>query len=101
MADVRYAALAEDDLDGIAAYTVRTWGIAQAERYVSALEACCSMLARNPESGRPCEAIAPGLWRAPQGKHVVFYRPKSYGIRVVRVLHEKQLPELQAFERDE
>jgi plasmid stabilization system protein ParE len=42
---VRYAAPAEDDLDQIAAYTVRTWSQVQASRYVAALEACCEMLA--------------------------------------------------------
>jgi toxin ParE1/3/4 len=101
VAKVRYAALAEDDLHQIAAYTVRKWGGAQASRYVGTIESTCEMLAETPELGRPCESIAPGLWRFPQARHVVFYRAKPDGIRVVRVLHQRQLAEAHEFEDDE
>jgi toxin ParE1/3/4 len=99
--EVRYTALAEDDLDEIAAYTGRTWNVTQATRYIAALESCCEMLAESPERGRRCDSLSPGLWRFPQARHVVFYQQKSYGIRVVRVLHQKQLTELHEFEDDE
>jgi toxin ParE1/3/4 len=98
---VRYAALAEDDLDAIAAYTVRTWGLAQAARYVAALETCCEMLASSPERARSCETIAPGLWRFAQALHVVFFRKRPDGIRVLRVLHQRQFAELHEFEDDD
>jgi antitoxin ParD1/3/4 len=47
--------------------------------------------------GRPCDDIRPGLRRMEHGKHVVFYRlQKPGGILVVRILHQRMLPEKQA-----
>jgi toxin ParE1/3/4 len=85
---------AESDFDGIAAYTVATWGIEQCARYLGELEACCQQLAENPQRGRSCDQIRLGLFRYEQGKHVIFYRPQPYGIRVIAVLHERMLPML-------
>jgi plasmid stabilization system protein ParE len=43
----------------------------------------------------------PGLFRIDYVSHVVFYRPSSYGFRIVRVLHQRQLSALHSFEDDE
>ena len=93
MSRVRYSQKAEDDLIGIGEYTLRSWGEAQAERYLAALEECCEMLGNNPELGRSCEEIRPGLRRFEQGKHVVFYRKDAEGIVVSRILHQSMLAE--------
>jgi toxin ParE1/3/4 len=85
---------AETDFDGIAAYTITTWGPEQCARYLGQLEACCQQLAEEPQLGRSCDQIRPGLFRYEQGKHVVFYRLRPYGIRVIAVLHERMLPVL-------
>lgn len=85
---------AEADLSEIADYTLRTWGEAQCERYLAQLEDCCQRLADHPILGRSCDAIRPGLRRREQGKHVVFYRRVGEDIIVVRILHERMLPEL-------
>jgi plasmid stabilization system protein ParE len=50
---------------------------------------------------RACPDIAPGLFRIGYLSHVVFFRQMPYGIRVLRILHERQLPELHSFEDDE
>ncbi len=102
MAALRFSRRAEADLLNIGDYTVCTWGEAQADHYLSELEACCQMLAGNPALGRPCDAIRPGLRRMEHGKHVVFYRlQKSGGILVVRILHERMLPGQHAMEDSE
>jgi plasmid stabilization system protein ParE len=31
--------------------------------------------------------------RVEHGRHVVFYRRKEYGIRIIRVLHQSMLPD--------
>jgi toxin ParE1/3/4 len=95
----RFSRRAEADLLSIGGYTLRTWGKAQADRYLGELEACCQMLAGNPALGRSCEDIRPGLRRMEHGKHVLFYRPqKPTGILVVRILHQRMLPERQAID---
>ena len=92
MSKVRFSRLAEDDLLGIADYTVRTWGRAQAVTYLDKLEVCCQRLANNPALGRLCDDVRPGLRRLEQGRHVVFYREERGGILVSRILHQSMLP---------
>jgi toxin ParE1/3/4 len=89
---VRISRRAEADLLAIADYTLRTWGRAQAARYINQLEVCCQTLADNPALGRPCDEIRPGLHRLEHARHVVFYRPKRGGILVSRFLHQSMLP---------
>ena len=98
MGAVRFSRGAKADLLSIGAYTIQTWGTAQAERYLDSLEHCAKMLARNPALGRRCEWIRPGLHRFEKGRHVVFYREEGDGILVSRILHRGMLPEQQAFE---
>ncbi len=60
------------------------------------------MLADSPALGRLCDDIRPGLRRQEHGKHVVFYRlQRSGGILVVRILHQRMLPQRHAIENDE
>lgn len=94
MAAIRFTRLAEADLLGIAAYTLRTWGEEQAAHYIDELEIRCQRLAENPGSGRPCDHVRPGLRRMTQGKHVIFFRCAEDGIIVSRILHERMLPEI-------
>jgi toxin ParE1/3/4 len=89
----RFSRRAEADLLSIGMYTLRTWGKAQAARYIGALERCCHALAHNPELGRACDDVRPGLRRLEHGRHVVFYRRELSGIFVSRILHQRMLPD--------
>ena len=93
MAAFRFSRRAEADLLDIGDYTLRTWGKAQAARYLGELEVCCQTLADNPVLGRPCDDIRPGLRRLERGKHVVFYRQEPTGILISRILHQGMLPD--------
>ena len=101
MSKVRFSRLAEDDLLGIADYTVRTWGRAQAVTYLDKLEARCQRLRDSPALGRLCDNVRPGLRRMAQGRHVVFYREERGGILVSRILHQSMLPDRHAFDERE
>ena len=57
-----------------------------ADRFLDLIEQKCQHLADFPESGRSREDLAPGLRSVPVERHVIFYRPSSAGIEVVRVL---------------
>jgi len=63
VAAFRLSRQAETDLSNIGNYTLRTWGKAQAVRYINDLEMCCRTLASNPALGRSCDEIRPGLLR--------------------------------------
>jgi toxin ParE1/3/4 len=98
VAAFRFSRLAEADLRSIGDYTFRTWGEAQADRYMTELEDCCKRLARNPGLGRLCDYVRPGLRRMERGRHVVFYRQEPGGILIVRLLHQSMLPERHAID---
>jgi len=49
--------------------------------------------------GRACDAISSGLHWHEQGKHVVFYRLRPGGIRIVRVLHQQMIPDKAHFDQ--
>jgi toxin ParE1/3/4 len=93
------SAEADADIDLIAAYTARTWGWRQSDRYLGQLEDAFQLLVENPGIGRACDAIGSGLRRHEEGKHVVFYRLKPGGIRIVRILHQQMVPAKSHFEQ--
>ena len=101
MAAFRFSHRAETDLLDIGTHTLRTWGEAQAVRYLDELEACCQMLVRNPAMGRACDYIRPGLRRMEIGSHVIFYRRKSTDIVIIRILHQGMLPEKHALDDED
>jgi toxin ParE1/3/4 len=101
VAKFRFSLRAETDLFNIGDYTFRTWGKAQADRYIGQLEDCCQRIADNRALGRPCDEIRPKLRRREQGKHVVFYREETGGILISRILHQRMLPEHQVIDDED
>ena len=93
MPNLRFSRRAERDLLSIGEFTVRTWGVAQADRYLRDLEECCRLLTDNPELGQSGDHVRPGLRFIEKGRHTIFYRQESSGIHVVRILHQRMLPE--------
>lgn len=89
---------AQSDMRGIARYTFEKWGAAQAVRYIAGLERRFQLLADNEGLGRSCESVNPGLHRHEQGRHVIFYRAMTGGIRIVRLLHQQMIPSKTHFE---
>lgn len=80
---------AQADLDGIWDYTVETWGVDQAERYVRLIAEAINVIAASPVRGKRCAHIREGYRKYPAGSHVLFYRPTGEGIDVVRILHQQ------------
>jgi toxin ParE1/3/4 len=98
VAGYRLSRRAEIDLTDIATYSLESWGIDQANRYIDALEACCQRLANNPQMGRTCDHVRPGLRRMEYERHVLFYRAEAKGILVSRILHQRMLPKKHAID---
>jgi toxin ParE1/3/4 len=101
MARFRLRKVAREDLLGIGEYTAARWSDAQSERYVSDLYACFQRLADNAMLGRVYAPI-PVYSRFEHASHVVFFRREKNGsVVIVRVLHERMIPERQLGEGDE
>jgi toxin ParE1/3/4 len=56
-------------------------------RHVERLEEPCWTLARNPGIGTARDDLLPGVRAFSVGNYVIFFRPASDGIEVVRVVH--------------
>ncbi|WP_439545641.1 type II toxin-antitoxin system RelE/ParE family toxin [Sandarakinorhabdus sp.] len=89
MAEYRLTPAAQQDLDDIFEHSVSLWGLATALRYTENLQAAFAMLAGAPQRARSCEAIRPGYRRLGVGGHVIFFKATSYGIAVIRILHQR------------
>ena len=80
---------AEADVDEIWDYSADTWGVSQAEVYVSDLRKTMERLAVRPTLGVACPAIRPGYRKQSVGSHVIFYRLVGEDVDIVRVLHQR------------
>lgn len=89
MKQVVYRPEADEDLEGIWAYTLERWGFDQAIEYDKDLTQRIEGLANGRTTSRPAEEVGPGLRRASAGSHVVFFREDAETLTVVRVLHQR------------
>jgi toxin ParE1/3/4 len=84
---------AQRDLVDIGRFTLDRWGEAQAEAYLRQLDARLKRLVKRPEAGRSCHHVRAGCWRVHEGRHVIFYEFDDRTVDVLRLLHERMLPE--------
>ncbi|MET3897755.1 toxin ParE1/3/4 [Devosia sp. UYZn731] len=91
MPDYRLSASALLDLGDIFAFSAQQYGRSQAEKYFASMRATFHRLALNPNIGSAASGVTPTLRRHSVGTHVVFYRPTSTGIFIVRVIHTARL----------
>lgn len=84
----RLSKSAENDLLEIWDYTARTWGEAQAEKYLKKLEARFLDLAAEPTRGRVRKDLLLEYLSYHEARHLIFYRSHGEGIVIARILHE-------------
>ena len=72
-------------------YSLAEWGAEQTDRYIDDLTAAFEFLADSPKAGTQCDNIRAGYRKYPVIRHVVYYRETSYGIEIMRVLHDRML----------
>ena len=78
-------------MEAVWLYSLQEWGAEQTDRYIDNLTAAFEFLAGNPKSGISSEHIRSGYRRYPVIRHIVYYRKTSYGIEIIRVLHDRML----------
>ncbi|MCC7282749.1 MAG: type II toxin-antitoxin system RelE/ParE family toxin [Acetobacteraceae bacterium] len=69
MRGCRLSPAARQDIEDIWTYTVRTWGAAQAERYLVAIRDACQALTDGRRQGRAIDDIRPGYRKLPVRSH--------------------------------
>lgn len=87
--EYRLTPKARNDMESIWQYSIQRWGLNQTERYIDALTTTFTLLAKRPQSGRPCDNIRTGYRKYSVTRHVIYYRKTDYGIEVIRVLHDR------------
>lgn len=85
---------AEADLREIWLYSFKTWGEAQADRYLDELDTGLQECGAEPERGRPRDEVRPGYWSLLIRRHVAFYTVTDDAVLVQRVLHGSMEPDL-------
>ncbi|WP_022943282.1 type II toxin-antitoxin system RelE/ParE family toxin [Psychromonas hadalis] len=89
MNNFKLSAKAKSDLIKIAKYTQLTWGQAQRNDYLKALDNLFHILADEPEIGIHCDYIREGYSKYPHASHVIYYKEhKLNQILIVRILHK-------------
>lgn len=78
-------------MEAVWLYSLQEWGAEQTDRYIDDLTAAFAFLADSPKAGTQCENIRAGYRKYHVIRHVVYYRETSYGIEVIRVLHDRML----------
>ena len=84
---------AEADLEGIWTYTASTWSAEQADTYIDQLTLHFEALAENPGLAAPCDHIRAGYRYVQSERHVIYLRTTGAGIEIVRILHDRMLPQ--------
>jgi len=78
-------------MEAVWRYSLTEWGAEQTDRYIDDLTTAFEFLTDSPKAGTQCENIRAGYRQYPVIRHVVYYRETSYGIEVIRVLHDRML----------
>ena len=83
MAEYRLTPAAERDLESIWTYTVRQWGVEQADRYIDFLTAAFVELANAPKTAPSCDHVRSGYRRWGVERHMIYFRvtdlPRFFG----------------------
>jgi len=88
MAQYRITRQAQDDLQNIWDYTVKTWSINQAEIYIDGLLLCFDAIADGTIQGKSVNYLRFGYKKTNYRRHIVFFRVGHDMIHeIIRVLH--------------
>ena len=93
MYEVVNSPLAEQDLIEIWHYSFKKWGEDKAVEYLLQLDAGMQGLVSNPLLGKSREKVRKRYRSLHINRHVIYYRLLGETIDIVRVLHERMIPE--------
>ena len=89
MLSFRLTKKAIKDIKDIGRYTRENWGREQRNLYLSRLDDCFQLIAREPQIGKACDYIRSGYQKYHVGRHLIFYRQSSAYVEIIRILHDR------------
>ena len=96
----RFSVAADADLDDITEY-YSPRNPAAGVAFFNDFEKRCRMTASFPKTGRPREELGPGIRSFVVRSYIVFFRPDSDGIVILRVLHGSRDAASELFLKDD
>ena len=85
--EVRLTPLARRDLARLRDYLVEAAGTVRAKAFVDRLQAHCARLTETPHAGVSRVEFGRGVRSTVVPPYVILYEPRSYGMRVLRIIH--------------
>ena len=76
------------DLENIFDYTADSWGIAQAKKYISAINNGCLRLVENPQLGSLREEVPKPYLSYLVEKHVIIYQFNTLKLEIATIMHQ-------------
>lgn len=67
---------------------MRQWGLEQANRYTDILTAAAE-LAQSHNTAPSCDHVRQGYRRRGVERHMIYFRITTYGVVIVRILHDR------------
>jgi plasmid stabilization system protein ParE len=84
---VRISKAAERELDQILVYWAHRAGVEVADRLIDSIEERFVAFGNFPDAGLKSDEIAPGVFRFPAGKYLIYYRKVRSMVHVLHVFH--------------
>src|SRR5271157_5247608 len=78
---------AQRDLEEVFLYWAERAGPGIADRVIDAIVERFWVLGQYPDSGRPCDDIAPGVKCFPAGKYLIYYRKIRRGVEIAHIFY--------------
>ena len=80
-----------NDLEKLWLYTLETWTLEQADRYLNLLMDEIEYLTVNPKSGKGYSHIRKGYFRSRVKSHFIFYKInlRNNELEIIRILHQQ------------
>lgn len=88
MPSYKVSAKAEADLYDVGLYTQNKFGVQQRNQYLDEISVKFQLLTEQPELGQDRSTLKADCYSSLIGSHVIFFKKTSYGIRIIRVLHQ-------------
>ena len=91
VADYRLSEAAAADLESIALYGFRTFGIEQTLRYQAGLKVRLQRIAETPLRYPSVEHVRAGYRRSVYESHAIYYKIDEAGVLIVRILGQQDV----------
>jgi toxin ParE1/3/4 len=74
------------DIEQIADYIAHEFGLSQADRFLTKLDAKFAKIAQFPKIGRQRDEVLPRLRSFPMDQYLILYIPESQNVDILRVV---------------